>query len=44
MTGPITPSDNLPIIFTLTTKAITKTLPPRVNYDKANWGEFQEEV
>lgn len=35
--GPVTQSDHLPIICTITTEAITSIAPPRYKYSHANW-------
>lgn len=42
--GPITQSDHLPIIMTISAKAITKTVPPILDSKRAQWNSFKEEV
>ena len=42
--GPLTESDHLPIIITLTSKAITTPIPPRPDINKANWESFSNIV
>lgn len=41
---PATLSDHLPIIMTLTTKAIYKHIPPRLNFKNVNWDDFKDEI
>lgn len=40
--GPITTSDHIPIIMTITAKAITKPIPATLNTKQANWTQFKE--
>ena len=42
--GPVTSSDHLPLIITLTTKAIKKAIAPTYKYMKADWGNFKNEI
>lgn len=42
--GPVTSSDHLPVILTLTTKAIRIPTKPRYSYIKTNWDNFKEET
>ena len=39
--GPLTGSDHLPVIFTLSTSPIQVNIPPRLNTQAANWEEYQ---
>lgn len=42
--GPLTSSDHLPILFTITARAITETTPRIIVYSKTNWDLFREVV
>ena len=42
--GPLTTSDHIPIIFTISTKPIQTPATPRPNYNQANWEQFAEEL
>ena len=42
--GPLTESDHLPLIITITSKAITNPILPRHNIKKANWETFETSV
>lgn len=42
--GPLTDADHTPIIMTITAKAITKSIPPILNFKEADWEQFKEEV
>ncbi len=42
--GPLTESDHIPLIITLTTSAITNAIPPKPIYNKANWDLFTTTV
>ena len=42
--GPVTPSDHIPIIFTITASAIRIPAPARYNINKANWEAFEEKI
>lgn len=42
--GPVTTSDHIPIIMTITTKAITKVIPPTLDLKHAQWDPFKTEV
>ena len=42
--GPLTLSDHLPIIMKITSKAILKPTVPTLQFGKANWEEFEEEI
>ena len=42
--GPVTLSDHLPVLLTLTTKAILKPSLPILQFNKANWEQFEIEI
>ncbi len=42
--GPLTESDHLPIIMTITDKAIMKNIPPILKMKGAQWDTFKEEI
>ena len=42
--GPLTTSDHIPIIFTISTKPIQTPITPRPSYSQANWESFSEEL
>lgn len=42
--GPLTLSDHIPIIMSLTTKAIMKQIPRRLNFKNTNWEILKEEI
>ena len=42
--GPLTESDHLPIIMTITSKAITNPITPRPNPSRADWDKFNDKV
>ena len=42
--GPVTISDHLPLILTITAKAIKIPSTPKFNYSKANWEKFKDSV
>lgn len=42
--GPLTESNHIPIIITLTLKAITKKIPTMPNVKQADWNNFTEEI
>lgn len=42
--GPLTESDHIPLVITLTTKAVTNIIPPRPNLTKAKWTLFANVV
>lgn len=42
--GPLTESDHLPIIVTLTSKAITNPILPRPNINRTDWEKFSSIV
>ena len=42
--GPVTPSDHIPIIIKITTKAITIPTIPKININKTNWEIFKEDI
>lgn len=43
-TGPPTSSDHIPIIFTISLNPIMKEIPARINFKKANWQGYKEEL
>lgn len=42
--GPLSSSDHLPIILTITSKAITEAVPPRLLMTNTNWDNFRKTV
>ena len=42
--GPLTTSDHIPIIFTISTSPILLPTPTRSNFAKANWDKFKEDI
>lgn len=42
--GPLTEADHIPIIMSITAKAITKHIPPILDLRKAQWEQFKEEI
>ena len=42
--GPLTNSDHIPILLTISTAPIQTQFPPRPNFRTANWEEFQNEI
>lgn len=38
--GPLTTSDHLPLVMKVSTSPIQIQVPPRLNFDKANWDNF----
>ncbi len=44
ISGPLTTSDHIPIIFTISTATILIPSPTRPNYSKANWETFKIHV
>lgn len=42
--GPLTSSDHLPIIITISTSPIQINIPPKYNYSNANWESFIHEL
>ena len=42
--GPDTASDHIPIIFTITSRAITTQVNPRPDHKRANWDSFKNTV
>lgn len=42
--GPLTTSDHLPIILTISASPIQVPAPPRPNYKQADWVKFKEEI
>ena len=39
--GPITDSDHIPIILTISASPIQVSIPPRPHFQKANWDNFK---
>lgn len=40
--GPVTLSDHIPVIVTLTRKALSKEIPPTLNMKNVDWEKFKK--